>query len=185
LPDGGLFTPDQAISDAQSEWAEGQIPSRGTVEVKSPVEDVDTVARSEQVQRYCKRYGQVLVTNLRGFLLVARRPDGECVALERYAVVPDEASLWTLEPKRLAQEHGERFTEYLKRVMLQAAPLTAPRDVAWLLASYAREALARTINAETPVLNEVRSVLEEALGMRFEGAKGRHFFRSTLVQTLF
>jgi phosphate/sulfate permease len=31
----------------------------------------------------------------------------------------------------------------------------------------------------------VRTALEEALGMTFEGAKGDHFFRSTLVQTLF
>jgi hypothetical protein len=27
--------------------------------------------------------------------------------------------------------------------------------------------------------------LEEALGLKFEGEKGEHFFRSTLVQTLF
>ena len=31
----------------------------------------------------------------------------------------------------------------------------------------------------------MRTALEEALGMTFEGAMGDHFFRSTLVQTLF
>ena len=31
----------------------------------------------------------------------------------------------------------------------------------------------------------MREALEEALGIRFEGERGRHFFRSTLVQTLF
>ena len=31
----------------------------------------------------------------------------------------------------------------------------------------------------------MRSALEEALGVRFEGEKGAAFFRSTLVQTLF
>jgi hypothetical protein len=31
----------------------------------------------------------------------------------------------------------------------------------------------------------VRTALEEALGMKFEAEKGEHFFRSTLVQTLF
>ena len=31
----------------------------------------------------------------------------------------------------------------------------------------------------------MRAALEEALGLRFEGDKGEHFFRSTLVQTLF
>jgi hypothetical protein len=148
LPDGGLFTPDQALPDPEGTWQSGQVPSRGAIEVKSPIEDVYAVAHSDQVQRYCTRYGQVLVTNLRDFLLVARTPDGECVALERYALAGDEASFWTLDSRRVAQEHGERFTEYLKRVMLHAAPLTAPRDVAWLLASYAREALARTMRSD-------------------------------------
>ena len=36
-----------------------------------------------------------------------------------------------------------------------------------------------------PQLAVVRSALEEALGVRFEGEKGARFFRSTLVQTLF
>ncbi len=38
---------------------------------------------------------------------------------------------------------------------------------------------------ELPALQTVRSALEEALGMKFTGEKGEHFFRSTLVQTLF
>ena len=36
-----------------------------------------------------------------------------------------------------------------------------------------------------PQLATVRSALEEALGIRFVGERGRRFFRSTLVQTLF
>jgi predicted helicase len=39
--------------------------------------------------------------------------------------------------------------------------------------------------AGLPALAAVRNALEEALGMRFEAEKGEHFFRSTLVQTLF
>ena len=31
----------------------------------------------------------------------------------------------------------------------------------------------------------MRSALEQALGLRFEEVRGEHFFRSTLVQTLF
>ena len=38
---------------------------------------------------------------------------------------------------------------------------------------------------ETPLLESIRSALEEALGVRFEGSRGSAFFRSTLVQTLF
>ena len=64
--------------------------------------------------------------------------------------------------------------------------LVEPKDLAWLLASYARDGLARVEAAgDTPSLNEVRSALEEALGVRFEGEKGARFFHSTLVQTLF
>ena len=69
--------------------------------------------------------------------------------------------------------------------MLSAAPLAAPEDVAWFLASYARDARARIEGADLPALTAVREALEEALGMKFEGEKGEHFFRSTLVQTLF
>ena len=55
-----------------------------------------------------------------------------------------------------------------------------------LLASYARDGLARVKAAGgAPQLAAVRSALEEALAIRFEGERGRRFFRSTLVQTLF
>ncbi|MDE2818093.1 MAG: N-6 DNA methylase, partial [Chloroflexota bacterium] len=66
------------------------------------------------------------------------------------------------------------------------AVLAEPRDLAWLLASYARDGLARVEAAgDTPSLTAVREALEEALGVRFEGERGAAFFRSTLVQTLF
>ena len=55
-----------------------------------------------------------------------------------------------------------------------------------MLASYARDGLARVETAgDAPPLQAVRSALEEALGVRFEGEKGARFFHSTLVQTLF
>ncbi|HVS88612.1 MAG TPA: type ISP restriction/modification enzyme [Candidatus Acidoferrum sp.] len=69
--------------------------------------------------------------------------------------------------------------------MLHAAPLAAPEDLAWFLASYARDALHRISLHDLPALATVRKALEEALGLAFEGEKGEHFFRSTLVQTLF
>jgi N-6 DNA Methylase len=77
------------------------------------------------------------------------------------------------------------FVEYLRRALAHLAPLTRPADLAWLLASYARDALARVETVNLPELETVRTGLEQALGLRFEGPKGEHFFRSTLVQTLF
>ena len=60
------------------------------------------------------------------------------------------------------------------------------KTLAWLLASYARDGLARVeATGDAESLEAVRSALEEALGIRFEGEKGARFFRSTLVQTLF
>ena len=76
--------------------------------------------------------------------------------------------------------------EFIKRACLHAAPLVNPKDVAWFLASYARDALFRVEQQkQLPALQAVRSALEEALGMKFTDEKGEHFFRSTLVQTLF
>ena len=76
--------------------------------------------------------------------------------------------------------------EYLGRVLSHFASLSEPKDVAWLLASYARDGLARVEAAsDTTSLAAVRTALEESLGVRFEGDDGAAFFRSTLVQTLF
>src|SRR5258706_15847493 len=41
LPDGGLFTPDQFQKRAKGELIEGQLPSRGCIEVKSTEENID------------------------------------------------------------------------------------------------------------------------------------------------
>ncbi len=98
-----------------------------------------------------------------------------------------EEAFWSAatNPHKVAEAHSEQFTEYLKRVMLYAAPLTKPEDVAWFLASYAHAAKSRIEKVDLPALASIRTALEEALGIKFVGKKGEHFFRSTLVQTLF
>ena len=89
-------------------------------------------------------------------------------------------------PRAFARAVGAGLGEYLARALSHRAALAEPRDLAWLLASYARDGLARVDAAgEAPSLKAVRSALEEALGVRFEGDKGVRFFHSTLVQTLF
>lgn len=70
--------------------------------------------------------------------------------------------------------------------MSAQAQLTSPEEVAWVLAYYAREAKWRVESqAELKALAAVREALEQGLGIKFEGPKGEHFFRSTLIQTLF
>jgi hypothetical protein len=183
LPDGGLFAADQVRKGTLG----GQKPARGAIEVKGMGDDIGAIAHSEQVLRYLEGYRQMLVTNLREFLLLGVDDKGAPVTLERYSLAPSEAEFWAAadHPRRTDQEQGERFTEFLKRVMLSGATLAAPQDLAWFLASYAREARILTESAELPALDAVRKSLEDTLGVKFEGPKGEHFFRSTLVQTLF
>lgn len=187
IPDGGFFTPDQGSQAADAPPLPSLLPSRGVLEVKGAADDIGKIVASDQVAKYWAKYGQVLVTNLRDFVLVGRDADGHKASLETFSLAATEAEFWALaaHPEAIPATHGERFTEYLRRVMLHAAPLAAPEDLAWFLASYARDAKSRIEIAGLPALASVRTALEEALGLKFEGAKGEHFFRSTLVQTLF
>ncbi len=187
IPDGGLFTPDQLKKKGEEETFVGQKPARGAIEVKSTQDEIAALAETDQVKEYLAHYGQVLLTNYREFLLL-KRVGSQIQKLESYKLAPDEKSFWAVaaHPRKAETELGERLTEYLKRVMLHNAPLNNPKDVAFFLASYARDARARVeIAGDLPALAAVRTALEEALGMKFEEEKGEHFFRSTLVQTLF
>ena len=156
-------------------------------QAKPTSDDSFITAKGKQVSKYWDKYRQVLVTNYRDFLLVGTDKDGKQVSLESYRLAMDEKSFWAAasHPQTMATEQGDAFVEFLKRVMLHAAPLGTPKDVAWFLASYAREALRRVEKRKLPALAAIRGALEEALGIKFEGEKGEHFFRSTLMQTLF
>jgi hypothetical protein len=187
IPDGGLFSPDQFQKASSAEPLAGQLPSRGVIEVKGTGDDAWVTAQGEQVSRYWGRYRQVLVTNYRDFVLVGASPDGTPAKLETFRLAESERAFWSAaaHPRKVAEELGERFEEYLKRVMLNAASLALPRDVAWFLASYARDARSRIERSDLPELSALRLVLADSLGLTFEGEKGEHFFRSTPVQTLF
>jgi len=187
IPDGGFFAADQLQKGSEADPTRGQVPARGVIEIKSTGEDIQRIAISEQVLRYLNRYRQILVTNYRDFILVGQNADGKAVQLESYHLADSEANFWNAatNQRKMTEEHGERLTEYLKRVMLHAAPLATPEDVAWFLASYARDAKSRIEQTDLPALAAIRNSLEEALGIKFKGQKGEHFFRSTLVQTLF
>ena len=186
MPDGGLFTESQFGKRGDAEPLPGQMPERGVIEVKPVGTDLKKLTAGEQVARYWAKYRLVLVTDLRGFVLLGEDA-GKTVERERCELAPTPREFWELaqHPRKAADDQGERFVEFLKRVMLHAAPLADPKDVAWFLASYARDARARTEAGALPALDALRSALEQALGLKFEGEKGEHFFRSTLVQTLF
>jgi hypothetical protein len=129
IPDGGLFTADQIRKDDPNPIT-GQLPARGVVEVKGPADDVHTIARGEQVRKYFAKYGLVLVTNYRDFLLLGKDTQGHPLPMEGFTLADSEKAFWqvAIHPQTAGKEHGERFSEYLKRVMLSVAPLSAPQD---------------------------------------------------------
>jgi hypothetical protein len=184
IPDGALFTNGKIRPD---NVFDGPPPDRGVIEIKSPREQAATVAKSPQVARYLERYGQVLVTNYREFILIGKDTHGQPLQLESYQLAATEAEFWsqTARVQATAKKHARSFEEYLKRALMQTAALDTPADVAFFLASYAREAAYRIEAGSLPSAAGIRSAMEEGLGLKFEGERGEHFFRSSLVQTLF
>ena len=197
---GDLLTPRVRAVVHYSETASGQPdlgffsgentdPDRGVVEVKGADHDLDALIASEQVDQYWQTHKLVLVTNLREFALVGQNARGAKATLERYALADSVAAFDDLlqHTTRAANRHGVSLGEYLLRTMSHRSTISEPRDLARLLASYARDALQRVEQAaeEEDSLQPIREAIEQALGMSFESEDGGRFFRSTLVQTLF
>lgn len=195
MPDGGLFTARQYQRQSgespterlRQQPADPQNPERGVIEAKSTVDDAWVTANTKQVSKYWDKYRQVLVTNYRDFVLIGQDANGQPTKLETYRLAANEKEFWqkAQNPRTFAQEHEEQITEYLKRVMLQQATIASPQDLAWFLASYAKDARARIEKSDLPALQTIRTALEDALGITFKDKKGDHFFKSTLIQTLF
>ena len=184
-PDFGLYAAGQV---QRGKRKGGLVPERGVLEVKPVDDDAWLTAESKQVSRYWNRYGLVLVTNTRDFVLLGEDAQGNPVKLETFRLADTSAQFESRleKPLAFARDVGPGLGEYLCRALSHRAKLVEPRDLAWLLASYARDGLARVEAAgDASSLQAVRSALEEALGVRFEGERGAAFFRSTLVQTLF
>ena len=184
-PDFGLYAAKQV---QKGQPKQGQVPEGGVVEVKAADDDAWLTAAGDQVSRYWGRYRLVLVTNTRDFVLVGEDAAGRPAKLETFRLATSAAEFaQRLEsPPAFAGEVGTGLGEYLCRALSHRARLVEPKDLAWLLASHARDALARVEAAgDATSLEAVRAALEEALGVRFEGERGARFFRSTLVQTLF
>ena len=184
-PDFGIFAAKQ-VSKGQPK--QGQLPEGGVVEVKPSTDDAWLTADSGQVSKYWELYRLVLVTNTRDFVLLGEDSQGNPAKLETFRLAGSAMDFDKAlqHPRAFANRAGPGLAEYLGRALSHRAVLSEPRDLARLLASYARDGLARVeASGDAASLDAVRSALEEALGVRFEGDRGAAFFRSTLVQTLF
>ena len=188
IPDGGLFSAKELKKHGPDSPALFQLkPERGVIEVKPLDKDLSSFESSPQVRGYLEHYGQILLTNYRSFALWSWQ-GGKAVAGERYSIAGSEKDFWDKvivfrsNPKH---PENERLWQFLRRALLSRARISTPQDLAAFLASYAREARARIEGAPMGTLAPVKQALSDALGVRFEGDKGIHFFQSTLIQTLF
>ncbi|HEY6328252.1 MAG TPA: hypothetical protein VI756_02870 [Blastocatellia bacterium] len=100
----------------------------------------------------CSNTARFWSPTTRDFVLVGYDADRQPASLEPYRLAPSESGFWAaaVHPHKMAQIHEERLTEYLKRVMLHAAPLAPPQDLAWFPASYARQPRVRIESVDLP-----------------------------------
>ena len=184
-PDIGLYAAGQV---KKGKPGPGQVPERGVVEVKGPGDDAWLIADGSQVSGYWDKYRLALVTNTRDFVLLGEDAAGGPSKMETFRLAGSEGEFEAQlqKPRAFAGRVGAGLGEYLCRALSHRATIVEPSDLAWLLASYARDGLARVeAAADSSFLSVLRSALEDALGVKFEDEQGAAFFRSTLVQTLF
>jgi hypothetical protein len=146
IPDAGLFADDQLKRNSVRDLRLGALPSRGVVEAKPPAESLSELIRSEQVTRYCQRYGQVLATNLRAFAVVHLTTMGTSMRWNR-------SNSLTLNPPsgtRRARHSNQRaarwapisrssFAEYSSSLQKSPVPKMSPNCWPPTLATHAPE----------------------------------------------
>jgi hypothetical protein len=189
IPDGGLFSAKELKKHGhETNTLFGKLkPERGVIEVKPLDKDLSSFESSPQVLGYLENYGQILLTNYRSFSTWSWE-NGKPVRGEHYHFAASAEDFWTkAHALRTNRDHPEyeRLWQFLRRALLANAKISTPEDLAAFLASYAREALARIQIAPDKTLDPIRQALSDSLGISFEGEKGKHFFQSTLIQTLF
>ncbi|MBY0311381.1 MAG: N-6 DNA methylase [Phycisphaerales bacterium] len=180
LKQEGAGQPDLGIFEKKS----GNL--RLVVEVKGTKDNIHDTASGDQVSKYWKRYGFVLVTNFREFVFVARDAEtGEAKVETRYRLSATSEAFWRAKPAKLAEEHEQGLTDYLEGVFARPSPIVKPKDLAADLARHAREAKRRLGRHSIDDLKPLQEAFERTLGLTFTDEQGMRFFRSSLVQTLF
>ncbi len=151
--------------------------------------------QNDQVGRYLSRTGVVLLSNIRGFGLLAcrtgyvRTPGLPVNPVHRELL--KTVDLWSaasgsLGHLKIDQSAIDDLVEIVERSVTDFAPIADPADLAKILARQARDAklaLPEDLKPVAPLLEDYR----QALGLAFDVSdeKGDRFFRSSLVQTLF
>lgn len=184
IPDIGLFTAEQIDNKKNNNFDQQLLPERGVVEVKGFSEELTTISSSDQVKKYLQTYHFVIISNLKSFQALKLKDNGNFEDLGKFIIFDNVEELRIKSIEKIIKEK-EGFEAFIKRILLTTAPLKKPQDLAWCLAVYAKEAKARLINAKQEHLSQIRIVLENFLGIKFENKSDLYFFESTLIQTLF
>ena len=144
FPDFGLFVEQQFSRGQPVGWsAGGPAPERGAIEADDIPASLAVKRGSQQVATYLAAYGLVLITNFRDFELLELGGNGAEV-VEHFSFGRTAPAFFTWAAHRRRPEDAPvalAFTEFLRRTLRRRAPLNEPRDVAALIASYAREGL--------------------------------------------
>ncbi len=93
------------------------MPERGVIEVKPTADDAWVTASGKQVSKYWGKYGLVLVTDYRDFVLIGKDAAGNPIKLETLRLAETEQSFWTQAahppPSIRSQEVVNAFSRYL------------------------------------------------------------------------
>jgi hypothetical protein len=188
-PSGGADMPDLALYDGAGEFpvvlGEVKLPS---AELEDMAASTD---RDDQIGRYLRRTGVVLLTNVRGFSLVVggdARSDAPVPPQERRVL--DTVELWPSASaiKRGAAvpaESAEALGDLLERAVTEFAAIAEPESLARILARQARRAKQDLPRQFSQAIRPLLDDFGKALGIHFEGADGEEFLRSSLIQTVF
>jgi type ISP restriction-modification system protein/N-6 DNA methylase len=187
---GGRDAPDFAIYDGAGSFV------MLYVEVKRAGVDIADLARStqsnDQIGRYLDANGAVLLCTVSEFALVTigdnRRASGPVPPSRRR--LGEVVQLWpavrrAIDGARISDEDGGRLLEVLEEALTRHTPIASPETLARVLARQARRALTALPAEFTAAIAPLRTDFASALGLSFEGEAGEHFFRSSLIQTVF
>lgn len=140
-----------------------------------------TLPQNTKGQRQAKRYSNeapTLLTNFYDFWVIDREE-----VLRQYSLT--RLGLLERPIRDVIDEHGENLRDILTFWAQRRTPITGPDALAERLAEYARTALRHVEDSPGTELTSLRRAMEEALGFKFETNTQHHFFKSSLVQSLF
>ena len=182
-PDCGFFSK----SRCKDGVAPGTNPEFGVVELKRPGTDVRKTAESRQVQDYLDTHGMVLVSNYHDFLLVELAGSGDMQERDFVSLAASKEEFWNLakQPRKVNEKDATRLADILYQVSVATSKLSDPKEVARILALYARSTLEKLNADESESFHDLQEVLEHGIGTKFEMKNAKEVFRSTLVQTIF